>query len=792
MAGLLTVSPKASPFPYATVAIAAYTQQAEIVFDDSVSSPSLDLKGSTITGDEEIVLAISKAGGLADEATKTPAYFALAKSLPKVASIPEIITALDSLDDYLAFRTFLVGHDITAADWVLWGALKGSIKIIGLLKNNKHPHLNRWFTYIDTLESTQSVYALIASAKASKARNNRTAASFALGLQGAKEGEVVTRFPPEPSGYLHIGHAKAVLLNQYFAKMYKGKMLIRFDDTNPSKEKTEFEESILEDLALLDVQGDGLSHTSDYFDQLYDLCIKMIELGKAYADDTVQEQMRKERMDGIASQRRDASVEENLKHFAEMKAGTEDGLRWCIRAKLSVDDPNKALRDPVIYRCNVLPHHRTGDKWKIYPTYDFACPVVDSLEGVTHALRTNEYRDRNPQYNWMIEALGLRPVKIWDFSRLNFIYTLLSKRKLHWFVNEGLVKGWDDPRFPTVRGIRRRGLTVEALRQFMLAQGPSQAIVSLEWDSIWAINKKVIDPVAPRFWAVLQDKKVLVTLKGAPSTPEVKMLPKHKKNPDIGEKKTTYTPQILIEQEDALSFDDNEEITLMDWGNAIVQSKTITPSGEVTAIELTLNLQGDFRKTSKKIHWLPYPSPSLIPVTLLDYDYLITKKKLEEEDDVKDFVTPVTEFKEEALADPNVVDLKKGDIMQFERKGYFILDGVYPNTGGEGTRMEFIRIPDGKAANLASKSVAASGVATPASDTTTTPSAGSKKKGAKSGEATVGGGPPPSSSLQNEVQGVPVSPSAERTGMYEVKKIYSDDAIQKGETKMYDVRNIYG
>lgn len=162
--------------------------------------------------------------------------------------------------------------------------------------------------------------------------------------------------------------------------------------------------------------------------------------------------MQKERFDGIASKHRDDSVEDNLKHFEEMKTGSVEGQRWCIRAKISFENPNKALRDPVIYRCNLLPHHRTGDKWKIYPTYDFACPVVDSLEGVTHALRTNEYRDRNPQYQWMIKALGIRKVNIWDFSRLNFVYTLLSKRKLHWFVDNKHVSGWDDPRFPTVRG----------------------------------------------------------------------------------------------------------------------------------------------------------------------------------------------------------------------------------------------------------------------------------------------------------------------------------------------------
>src|SRR5690606_38272005 len=248
-------------------------------------------------------------------------------------------------------------------------------------------------------------------------------------------------------------------------------------DTNPTKEKQEYQDSILEDLATLGIKHDKLSYTSDYFDQLYDLAIKMIELGKAYCDDTEQMQMRAERMDGIPSKRRERTVEENLAIFDEMKKGTELGRKNCLRAKISVDDPNKAMRDPVIYRCNPTPHHRTGSKYLMYPTYDFACPVVDSLEGVTHALRTIEYRDRNAQYAWMIDALGLRKVHIWDFARMNFVRTLLSKRKLTWFVDQGHVWGWDDPRFPTVRGIIRRGMTVEALKQFILSQGPSKNVV---------------------------------------------------------------------------------------------------------------------------------------------------------------------------------------------------------------------------------------------------------------------------------------------------------------------------
>ncbi|CAA7271612.1 unnamed protein product [Cyclocybe aegerita] len=755
MAPSLTVPTKQTPFPYAATGIAAHTGKADINFDDAATTITLAGSGTTLENEEAIVQTLAKDAGLADDSAKALAFFALATNLRALASFPEIVAALDSLDDHLAFRTFLVGHDVSAVDWMLWGSLKGNIKVLGLLKNNQHPHLLRWFTYFDTLKSTQTLLSDLASAKASKARSNKTAAGFALGLQNAVVGQVVTRFPPEPSGYLHIGHAKAAILNQYFAKMYDGKLIIRFDDTNPSKERTEFEDTILEDLTLLGIHGDVVTHTSDHFETLYNYGVKAIKDGKAYADDTEQQQMRDERFNGIASKHRDDSVEDNLEHFEEMKTGSPEGQRWCIRAKISVDDNNKAMRDPVIYRCNILPHHRTGDKWKIYPTYDFACPIVDSIEGVTHALRTNEYRDRNAQYYWMLEATGVRKVHIWDFSRLNFIYTLLSKRKLHWFVTEKYVSGWDDPRFPTVRGIRRRGMTIEALTQFMLSQGPSQAVVSLEWDSIWTINKKVIDPVAPRHWAVLKAKAVPVTINGGPSSPEVKLVPKHKKNAEVGEKKTVYSSDILLEQEDATSLEDNEEITLMDWGNAIVRSKQVNPSGAVTAITMDLNLEGDFRKTKKKITWLAQPTPDhlLAPVVLVDFDYLISKKKLEEKDNVADFVTPVSEFKDYAYADANVLELKKGDIIQFERKGYYIYDNEV-----NGAR-EFFKIPDGKAAGIASKA------GTPAVASTPTALASTPAL------AKVEDAPP--------------------TTMYKVDKIYGDDTKAELTSNMYKVDNIY-
>ena len=496
---------------------------------------------------------------------------------------------------------------------------------------------------------------------------------------------------------MHIGHAKAALLNDFFAhEKYKGSLICRFDDTNPSKEKEEYQDAIVEDLALMGIRPDKTSYSSDYFEELYQYCITLLKEEKAYADNTDQMTMREERMNGVASKCRDDSVEDNLAHFEEMKKGTDEGTKWCIRAKMSVDNPNKAMRDPVIYRCNPTPHHRTGEKWKIYPTYDFCCPIVDSIEGITHALRTIEYRDRNPQYEWMLEALKLRKVHIWDFARMNFIRTLLSKRKLAHLVEEGVVWGWDDPRFPTIRGIRRRGMTIDALREFILKQGPSRNIVNLDWTLFWATNKKYIDPVAPRHTAVLKEKAVTATVKGARAAPYTDDKPKHGKNPDLGTKKVAYSDTILIDQADAQSFQQDEEITLMNWGNAYVRkiSTSLNPlNRDVTSLELELHLQGDVKKTKQKITWLSTQGQELIPVELVDFDYLITKDKLEEDDNVDDFLNKHTEFRTEALADCNVVDLEVDDIVQFERKGYFRVDRAFLH----GNAAVLFYIPTGKA-----------------------------------------------------------------------------------------------
>ena len=601
---------------------------------------------------------------------------------------------LERLESHLNLRSFIIGYKITAADIAIWGALRANPVMGSVLKNSVYINVTRWYQFLESDKRFGEMPTLLSTSLAEMKKFSKNGkkeihkANFEIDLIDAKDGEVVTRFPPEPSGYLHIGHAKAAVLNQYFANAYHGKLIIRFDDTNPSKEKTEFQDSIIEDLRLLGIKGDRITYSSDYFQEMYDLAVKMIKEGKAYCDDTPLEKMRAERMDGLKSERRDRTVEENLKIFTEeMKNGTEEGLKNCLRAKIDCTALNKTLRDPVIYRCNLTPHHRTGSEWKIYPTYDFCVPIVDALEGVTHALRTIEYRDRNAQYEWMLNALGLRKVHIWDFARVNFVRTLLSKRKLQWFVDKGYVSNWDDPRFPTVRGIRRRGMTVEGLKNFIISQGPSKNIINLDWSIIWSANKKIIDPIAPRHTALELKDLVTVNIVDGPELHAEKK-PKHKKNPAVGEKDVYYSSKALIEQADAAAIKDGEEVTFMDWGNVICTKVHKDADGKVTSIDAKLNLDGDFRKTEKKLTWLA--SEKNVPVDLVDFDHLITKDKLDEGDNFENFLTPETKFTTEAIADVNVESMKVGDIIQFERKGYYILDS---NKDG---KYVFFTVPDGK------------------------------------------------------------------------------------------------
>ncbi|KAJ5908583.1 hypothetical protein N7495_001265 [Penicillium taxi] len=602
---------------------------------------------------------------------------------------------LQRLDTHLLLRSFVAGYSLSTPDIALWGAIRGNRIAIAALKKGTLVNLTRWYTFLNELcpWAATTTESLSAAAKEKKLAKAKEGANYDIALRNTDNG-VVTRFPPEPSGYLHIGHAKAALLNDYFAhEKYNGTLLLRFDDTNPSNEKQEFEDGIVEDLALMGIKPNKVSYTSDYFDELYDFGITMIKNGYAYADDTDKETMSAQRMDGIPSVRRELTIDESLARFEVMKKGTPEGLRWCIRAKISFDDKNKCMRDPVIYRCNPTPHHRTGSKWKIYPTYDFACPIVDSMEGVTHALRTIEYRDRNPQYQWMLDTLKLRTVQVWDFARMNFVRTLLSKRKLTKLVESGVVWGWDDPRFPTIRGIRRRGMTIPALREFILKQGPSKNVTLFDWTLIWATNKKYIDPVAPRHTAITEQDTVKATVTGGPTTPYTEQRAKHAKNPAVGEKTVAFSSSIILEQEDVKLFKQDEEITLMNWGNAIVRKiSTDAATGTITGLELELHMAGDVKKTEKKVTWLSTEGQELVPVELVDFDYLLKKDSLSEDDVLEDFLNYDTEFRVSAFADCNVADLKVSDIIQFDRKGYYRVD----RAAAPGVPAVFFNIPSGK------------------------------------------------------------------------------------------------
>lgn len=528
------------------------------------------------------------------------------------------------------------------------------------------------------------------------------AAAQFVDLPGAEMGKVVTRFPPEASGYLHIGHVKAAMLNDYYARMFRGKLIMRFDDTNPAKEKEDYETAILEDLKRLDIHADVMTCTSDHFDFILTCADRLIREGQAYVDDTPMETMRTEREAMVESGRRAMPLVWHLEMWDEMKRGTERGQACCLRAKIDMKSSNGCLRDPVLFRCKLEPHVRTGTTYKVYPTYDFACPIVDSIEGVTHALRTTEYHDRNEQYAWVISVLHLRPVTIYDYSRLALVHTVLSKRKLQWFVDKGIVSGWADPRFPTVRGILRRGMTVEALREFITAQGSSRSVVLMEWDKIWAINKKHIDPVAPRVTALSHDTVALHLLNG-PKEPIQSAIACHPKNDAIGSKQIWQTNELLIEREDAETVAENETITLINWGNAVVRRIRRGAQGAVTDLDVELNLSDTDYKKTKKFTWLPLHAPAaLVPVNMVEFDYLITKAKITDEDDFEQFVNPQSRFDTPMYGEQHMAQLKNGDRIQLLRRGYFICDRPYDPTTQ--TPCELFNIPDGHHKSVASLS----------------------------------------------------------------------------------------
>lgn len=624
----------------------------------------------------------------------------------------DISSTLSQMDKALAPASVLVGKQVTVADLEVFAALYKNAAWRSLVSSNKAPtHVLRWHNSIETQVSEcittlpeEVRNALIPVAKAaptsSPFKKPEEGGKF-VELPGAKMGEVVVRFPPEASGYLHIGHAKAALLNQYYQLAFKGKLIMRFDDTNPAKEKEHYEKVILEDVDLLEIKPDIFSNTSDHFDLLIQLCEKLLREGHAYCDDTDAETMKKEREERKESKNYNNSIEKNLSMWEEMKKGTEYGQKCCVRARIDMKSNNGCMRDPTIYRCKNEIHPKTGDKYKVYPTYDFACPVVDSIEGVTHALRTTEYHDRDDQYFWFIEKLGLRPLHIYEYSRLNMNNTVLSKRKLTWFVDEGYVDGWDDPRFPTVRGILRRGMTVQGLKDFIIAQGSSRSVVNMEWDKIWAFNKKVIDRIAPRYTA-LQGDLVPVNIAGVKE--ESTVAQKHPKDPSIGNKTVWCGPRVLIEPVDAAELKEGENATFINWGNITIK-KIHNINGKIVSVDAVADLSNeDFRKTLKLTWLADTDKTTFTPVVCVYFDHLVNKSVLGKDEDFKDFIGHNTRAEVKMVGDDELKNLKVGEIIQLQRKGFFRVDESYKPASLSSCQEKpvvLFSIPDGHSKDVA-------------------------------------------------------------------------------------------
>ena len=422
---------------------------------------------------------------------------------------------------------------------------------------------------------------------------------------------------------------------------------MRFDDTNPMNEKEEFVDNIIRDLKTLGITPDQVTYSSDNFEMLQNYMKQLIQQDKAYADNLPAEEMKNQRDEGIESEARANTVEKNLELFEGMLAGRNTD--YCIRAKMNMKDKVKCLRDPVFYRTKDIPHHRTGDRFKAYPTYDFTCPIVDSVEGVTHALRTIEYRDRNALYEWVQKQLNLRPVIIYDFSKLNLLSTCLSKRKLRWFVENGKVEDWSDPRFPTIQGIQRRGMTSEALKQFMLEQGPSRNTVNMEWDKIWAVNKQILDPVVPRYTCINKASAIKLTIENGPEVPEARTQPLHPKKAEIGSKAVMYGRNLIIERADAETLQEGQKVTLMKWGNATISRKVV--NGDSFELFATIDEDDkDFKKTTK-ITWICNDPATTVELKMVEFDHLITKEKVEEDDDNESIFNKNSRYEDIGIAE---------------------------------------------------------------------------------------------------------------------------------------------
>jgi glutaminyl-tRNA synthetase len=514
-------------------------------------------------------------------------------------------------------------------------------------------------------------------------------------LKTRKYGDAViqTRFPPEPNGYLHIGHAKSICLNFGLAHEFGGKTNLRFDDTNPEKEEQEYVDSIMKDVRWLGFKWDGLYYASDYFDQLYEWAIKLINEGKAYVDDLSAEEIRKYRgtltEPGKDSPHRNRTPKENLDLFERMRKGEfPDGSR-VLRAKIDMASPNLNMRDPVMYRILHAEHQRTGGKWCIYPMYDYAHGESDSIEHVTHSVCTLEFEDHRPLYNWFIEQLGIFPSQQIEFDRLGLTYTLLSKRKLLQLVQGKHVTGWDDPRMPTLSGMRRRGYTPEAIRNFCAAIGVSKRTGTLELAMLEHFVREDLNKRAPRRMAVLRPLKVVIDNYPEGQVEEVEAV-NNPEDESAGKRKVPFSKVLYIEQDD-FREDPPKQYYRLSPGREVrlrygyfIMAKTVVKNdkGEVVEVHCTYDpaTRGgnapDGRKVKSTIHWVS--AAHAVDAEVRMYDKLFTKEDPNQVEEGQEFTANLNPNSLEVIAkaklEPSLVDAPIESRYQFERLGYFCVD----------------------------------------------------------------------------------------------------------------------
>lgn len=510
-------------------------------------------------------------------------------------------------------------------------------------------------------------------------------------LKSGKVDSVLTRFPPEPNGYLHLGHAKSICINFGLAQKYGGKTNLRFDDTNPTKEDTEYVDSIKEDIKWLGFQWDKEKYASDYFDQLYAWAEELIQKGLAYVDDQTQEEISKGRgtvdKPGVESPYRNRSVEENLKLFREMRDGKYADGEKVLRAKIDMASPNMMFRDPLLYRIKHASHHRTGDKWCIYPMYDFTHGQCDSIEHITHSICTLEFDVHRPLYDWFIQTLGIYPSHQYEFARLNLTYTLMSKRKLLELVQKGLVSGWDDPRMPTLCGVRRRGYTPEALKMFCEKIGVSKRDQLMDLQLLeWCVRQD-LNARSNRYMVVEDPVKVTLTNWEAGKV-EWFDCPLNPAEPEGATRKVPFTGELYISRADFMEDAPKKFFRLKPDGEVrlkytyIIKCNEVIKDAEGNVVELKCTFDpstrpgsGEWRSVKGTIHWVSTAHAKEVELRM--YDKLFTladMSQVPEDKDYKDFLNPQSLVLGKGYAEPALLEDKSGIAVQFERDAYYFKD----------------------------------------------------------------------------------------------------------------------